>query len=201
MTIRFPLLAAALGAASLAGPAHAQSDAEFLFLSPMGEPFRGTREAPPEAAWYDGTDANHDGKLSPAEMVKDAERFFKLLDMDASGEIDPREMERYELVLVPEVSGGGAAARVHDSQVDGEVLAGGLTGGARYRARGGATSFSYLGMPQPVIAADTNFNRGVSAREFERAAEQRFQLLDLNGDRTIEREELPRPPRRKAAKR
>jgi hypothetical protein len=201
MTIRLPLLAA-LGALSLAGPALAQSDAEFLFLSPMGEPFRGTREAPPEAAWFDGTDANHDGKLSPAEMVKDAERFFKLLDVDANGEIDPREMERYELVLVPEVSGGGAAARGYDSSVEGvDIMAGGPSGSPRYRARGGATSFSYLGMPQPVIAADTNFNRGVSAREFERAAEQRFQLLDLNGDRTIEREELPRPPRRKAARR
>jgi hypothetical protein len=192
MTMRFLLLAALI-----AGTAHAQSAGEFLFLSPMGEPFRGTLAAPPEAAWFDGTDTNHDGKLSATEMTRDAERFFRLLDLDASGEIDPRENERYELQIVPEVS-GLVAARTYDPTVEGQdILKGGAQAPRTYRP-GGAAKFSYFGFPQPVMAADTNFNRGVSAREFERAAEQRFVMLDTNGDRVLERGELPKPPRRKA---
>jgi hypothetical protein len=191
MTIRFLVLATLLAA-----PAYAQSAGELLFLSPMGEPFRGTIEAPPEAAWFDGADSNRDGRLAAVEMARDAERFFKLLDVDASGEIDPRENERYELQIAPEVS-GRVATRAYDSSVEGaDILKGGLQAPRTYRP-GGAALFSYFGFPQPVMAADANFNRGVSAREFERAAEQRFAMLDTNGDRVVERGELPKPPRRK----
>lgn len=190
-TMRF-LLLAALAAA----PAHAQSAGDLLFISPMGEPFRGTIAAPPEAAWFDGADTNHDGKLSLAEITGDAARFFRLLDVDASGEIDPQENERYELHVVPEVS-GRTAPRVYDPSIEGQdVLRGGAQPPITYRA-GGASRFSYFGFAQPVMAADTNFNRGVSAREFERAAEQRFAMLDTDGNRLVERGELPKPPRRK----
>jgi hypothetical protein len=35
-------------------------------------------------------------------------------------------------------------------------------------------------IPEPVMSADGDFNRGVSLEEFRRAATKRFQLLDLN---------------------
>ncbi|MDB5710054.1 MAG: hypothetical protein JWL96_2124 [Sphingomonas bacterium] len=56
----------------------------------------------------------------------------------------------------------------------------------------GAARFSYLDFPEPVIAADTNFNRGISPDEFAQAAARRFALLDKNGDGTLTRSELPR---------
>ena len=65
-------------------------------------------------------------------------------------------------------------------------------GGAPERqGRQGAGRYSYLDYPQPVIVADRNFNRGVDSAEFARAADERFALLDRNGDGRIERGELP----------
>ena len=56
----------------------------------------------------------------------------------------------------------------------------------------GAARFSYLDFPEPVIAADANFNRGISPDEFAQAAARRFALLDKNGDGVLTRGELPR---------
>jgi Ca2+-binding EF-hand superfamily protein len=42
-------------------------------------------------------------------------------------------------------------------------------------------SSSLLNIPEPVMSADSNFNRGVSADEFRRSALSRFKLLDVNG--------------------
>jgi hypothetical protein len=64
-----------------------------LFASPMGEPFRGPDG---EARWFAGTDTDGDGRLTVAEMVADAARFFALLDVARDGEIDPDDIERYE---------------------------------------------------------------------------------------------------------
>jgi Ca2+-binding EF-hand superfamily protein len=40
---------------------------------------------------------------------------------------------------------------------------------------------SLLNIPEPVVSADTDFNRGVSADEFRTTALKRFRLLDVNG--------------------
>lgn len=79
-----------------------------LFISPMGEPFRGRPDAPaPHDQWFDGADTDHDGALTNAEMQADAARFFKLLDQRGDGEIDPDDVERYETILAPEIRVGG----------------------------------------------------------------------------------------------
>lgn len=57
-----------------------------LFISPMGEPFRGED---PIGAWFAGADANHDGVVTEAEFIADADRVFLLLDREHDGEIDP----------------------------------------------------------------------------------------------------------------
>jgi hypothetical protein len=75
-----------------------------LFISPMGEPFRGPD---PIGAWFDGVDANHDGALTLAEFTADADRFFLRLDRGHDGEIDPDDIDYYETVLAPEVRAGG----------------------------------------------------------------------------------------------
>ena len=53
-------------------------------------------------------------------------------------------------------------------------------------------------LPEPVVAADTDFNRGVSLDEFRRAAVKRFQALDVErrGQLTIAALESLRPPPR-----
>lgn len=187
----------------LAGTAQAHAQSERLFISPMGEPFRGGEDTSPETAWFKGVDANADGKLTPEEMTIDAERFFKLLDLDSNGEIDPTEMQRYETMILPEVGMGSGGTMPRDPARDGpdSFATGAQPSPQRRYAAGGAARFSYIAIPQPVLAADTNFNRGVSAQEFGQAARRRFKLLDADSDGILVASELPRPPQSKARKR
>jgi Ca2+-binding EF-hand superfamily protein len=189
-----------------------------LFISPMGQPFRGERgSGDPQDVWFDNADTNHDGGLSRAEFATDAARFFKILDRGHDGEIDPDDITYYETVLAPEIRvGGGGAARIAKrvGLPGGGHRGGGGPGGGGHGNGGrhgggesgggqggetrvtydkqGASRFSYFDFPEPVTVADSNFNRGVDPGEFEHAADTRFALLDRNGDGRIDRRELPR---------
>lgn len=142
------------------------------FISPMGEPFHAAG-FDGLAAWFQQADSNRDGSLLVDEVRKDAERFFVTLDRNHDGEIDPDEVERYENVVAPEIridSGWGAPAADDES-----------SGGGR---------LGVLSIPEPVAAADANLDRGISAQEFQTAAEKRFGLLDLNHDGRLTLAEL-----------
>jgi len=56
--------------------------------------------------------------------------------------------------------------------------------------------YGLFGLPEPVTAADTDFSRGISRNEFEKAAQVRFQALDVDqqGRLTIKGLERMRPP-------
>jgi Ca2+-binding EF-hand superfamily protein len=184
------------------------------FISPMGEPFRGMPDGKePAEAWFAGADKNGDGKITRAEFFADAGRFFKTLDVNHDNEIGPEEIDRYEQEVAPEVqtggfSGGGqrpAGGRGRGGHGGGGHGGGGHRGGGGGEggssaenapgpsepAMQGAARFGYLAIPEPVIAADTDFNRGVSPKEFLAAANQRFDLLDANHDGVITRDDLP----------
>jgi hypothetical protein len=186
--------------------AAAQQSGDLLFVSPMGEPFLGTSVAPPDRAWFDGADANRDGKLSAAEMRNDAARFYKTLDTDRSGEIDPVEIERYEILIANEIAlrDRGGAPEADPTRDGPDSLADAPHGSAPYVGKDGSALFNYFSLPEPVASADANFNRGVSGPEFLTAANQRFAMLDTNHDGMIARDELPPAPRgskRKARRR
>jgi hypothetical protein len=195
--MRAVILGAMIVGGTIAGAA--AQDRPRLFISPMGEPFRG---AAPEDQWFDGADANKDNALTVEEMTADAARFFVTLDMRRDGEIDPQDIERYETQLVPEMHGADVSKRPRGNlkgDGTGPHGGGGFGSGpnqtARYRdlaGKQGAARFGYLDYPQPITVADRNFNRGVDPREFARAAETRFGMLDGNGDGRIEKSELPR---------
>ena len=54
-----------------------------VFISPMGEPFRGgASDAYPLDRWFTRVDANHDGALQWDEFKADAESFFRQIDTD-----------------------------------------------------------------------------------------------------------------------
>ena len=191
-----------------------------MFISPMGEPFR-DRGGDGLADWFNQADQNHDGRLTLVEMQQDAERFFASLDVNHDGEIDPDEITRYENVVAPEISSGphfdmasldgagdaprpGGGDRRHGGG-GGHHRCGG--GGWRHDAGAGvnqgAGRFGLLDLPEPVVAADSDFNRGVSLNEFREAAGQRFLALDLDhhgyltlaGLATIRPEPAPQPNR------
>lgn len=166
------------------------------FISPMGEPFRArTRDEDTLATWFRQADRNHDGMITADEMQRDAERFFATLDSDHNGEIEPEELAHYEYEVAPDIQvmskikrapgdpipvtrgedserrdGNRRSRRERNREENAQLsLGGGLQGGARY---------SLLNIPEPVAAADADFNRGISLAEFRAAAQQRFQLLD-----------------------
>lgn len=185
MRIAFALSLLALPAAALSQPPGGS-----LFLSPMGEPFRGGQ---PVDQWFAAADRDGDGALTPAELRADAARFFTALDSDGDGEIEPAEMARYENEVAPEVQVGlqmrgagigewrGAGSRRRRVPVYDE----GIEGAGRY---------AFLNIPQPVMAADSDMNRGVSRGEFEQAADQRLAMLDSDRDGRLARSELPPLP-------
>jgi Ca2+-binding EF-hand superfamily protein len=174
------------------------------FMSPMGEPVFGRMPGDDGlVAWFDLADRNHDGALTVDEMTADAQRFFETLDTNHDGEIDPDEITRYENVIAPEVrggplpppatlasAGGQQGGRTGDRSGarhgggrghrggGGEGYGGGFDGGGDDEARAGR--YGLLQIPEPVVSADADFNRGVSVQEFRNAAVQRFQLLDVN---------------------
>jgi Ca2+-binding EF-hand superfamily protein len=169
----------------------------------MGEPFH-VREGGGDTLtdWFNQADKNHDGFLTVDEMQTDAARFFAILDTNHDGEIDPDEIDHYETVIAPEVSSGGhleMAALDRSQRGGGGGGRGGHggRGGGGHRDNGsghkdwqgtgvnqqgyqGAERFGLLDLPEPVISADTNFNRGVSLEEFRQAAAHRFAALDIN---------------------
>jgi Ca2+-binding EF-hand superfamily protein len=193
-----PLLLRILASAAAASsPITVTGHAWAPFISPMGEPFR-ARAATDDtlARWFRQADRNGDGVLTADEMRADAERFFATLDSDADGQIDPDELAHYEYEIAPDIQvmsprrrapGEAAPASRRGSALERDAsgrhrerleveqlgLGGALQGAARY---------GLLNMPEPVAAADTDFNRAITLEEFRLAADRRFQLLDTAHD-------------------
>jgi Ca2+-binding EF-hand superfamily protein len=165
------LLLAALGAAQALTPAPAAGHGR-AFISPMGEPFHDAGDG--LTTWFRQADRNHDGFLTMDELRQDAQRFFLVLDANHDGEIDPDEVDHYETVLAPEIRSSSAS-------FSGDSTNDEATGGGR---------LGLLTIPEPVTAADTNLDRGVSSAEFQTAAEKRFRLLDRDGDGRLGMPEL-----------
>lgn len=181
-----------------------------LFISPAGEPFR----APPGAvypvvAWFEGADANHDGALSRDEFVADALRFFSVVDTDRDGVIDGFEVAHYEQAIAPEIVGGAAPGAMRRGPrglgaADGLQDGGGprdddMSPSRRRRSLGanvlqGAALFGLIAEPEPVMAADADFDRRITRDEATKAAKTRFALLDTDKDGLLKLADLPKTP-------
>ncbi len=161
-----------------------------IFLSPMGEPFRARANDPyPSALWFAQADTDHDGKLTLGEMLADANKFFTRLDSDHSGEITPTENRAYEDQIAPEIrSQVGREADPVDVPKQVKRKKGAII------MPEGAGRWSSLPIPQPVISADSDMNRGVTRAEFRAAAAERFARLDTAGHGYLTLATMPKPP-------
>jgi Ca2+-binding EF-hand superfamily protein len=189
------------------------------FISPMGEPIRArTPNEDTLARWFNQVDRNHDGFLMPEEMVADAERYFtEVLDANHDGQIDPDELVHYEWTVAPEIQ---VNSRLRRARVPGEAPPREETqssddehGPGKWRRHGGdddesgsgqrrhgippmdygpqgAARYALLNMPEPVAAADADFNRAITLQEFKQAALDRFQLLDKKHQGRLTLQEL-----------
>ncbi len=141
------------------------------FISPSGEPFRPTPEAPDGfSAWFAQVDAKHNGRIDRDEFRADAARFFKQVDANGDGVIDGFEIAAYESRIAPELG------------VDGPGLAsGGEVGGG---------VVSLLREPEPVSGANLSLDKSISLAQWLAAADRRFDLLDKKHQGYLERDAL-----------
>lgn len=184
------------------------------FISPMGEPFRAhSRDDDTLADWFRQADRNDDGLLTADEMQADAQRFFVTLDTNHDGEIDPDELSHYEYEIAPDIQVMSRTERAPGQpgpvvrQSDDDLLLDQLHGQSHRASNDfasslalggalqGAARYGLLNMPEPVVAADTDFDRAISLGEFRQAAIARFQMLDTahQGRLTLAQLEALRP--------
>ncbi|MEO6433760.1 MAG: hypothetical protein ABIO29_07270 [Sphingomicrobium sp.] len=150
------------------------------FISPMGEPFRAkTTTDDTLRLWIAKADANRDGAVSLAEMLADADRFFTRLDDGGDGALGPDDIIRYEWEIAPDIQIGSPQRRAPGVPAPPKPPE---TARRKFDYKDaplqGAARYALLNFPQPVAAADSNFDRSITRAEFRAAATYRFQLLD-----------------------
>ncbi|OHT20476.1 hypothetical protein [Edaphosphingomonas haloaromaticamans] len=166
-----------------------------LFIAPMGEPFRaGPVDPYPVGLWFAKADGDGDGRLTRAEFLADADRFFAVLDADRDGEIIPDEVIRYERDIAPEIRlyARGPGTGMGNRKIKKKDI-------PAYGAPLGAGRWSLINIPQPVISADEDFNRAITLAEFRSAAQQRFTGLDTANAGALTLAGLPMTPAQAAA--
>jgi len=200
--MRKSILVAAVAMAGMAGLAAAASAQDLrapaktnLFISPCGEPFTAPdKDAYPIVKWFEGADANHDGKLDIDEMRADAQRFFKVLDRNGDGFVDGPEITVYETRMVPEILAPPNAAR--ETGIVRVVMQGGGIQNSpdadSASARQGASFFSLFNEPEPVRSADRNFDYKVSLQEFLAHSDRHFKTLDADNQGYLTLAKLPK---------
>ncbi|HEY3888665.1 MAG TPA: EF-hand domain-containing protein [Caulobacteraceae bacterium] len=180
-----------------------------LFISPSGQPFRAAAGQPyPVAVWFARADKNGDGRVDRAEFRADAEAFFRILDANHDGVIDPFEMQAYENQVVPEILG---AFRVPEGGLGSVGEPPGLSSGHRGARRGlfglgprppddpdavsvasGAAPFELIPDPEPLAAADLALDGHITLAEFMTVTDRRFDRLDKKGLGYLTLADLPK---------
>ena len=188
------------------GPGGGRGHAPNLFISPAGKPYRAADRQPyPVAAWFAAADADHDGRLTREEFRADAAAFFRELDTNHDGVIDGFELQHYEREVAPEINpeigslqfGEGMDLSLGEPR-GGEPRIGKGAKSGREQAGDqrpeGAGIFGLLNEPEPVAAADLNFDSHIGLQEFLTQADSRFTKLDKKNLGYLTLDALPKTP-------
>ncbi|HEX4180360.1 MAG TPA: hypothetical protein VHY32_06185 [Caulobacteraceae bacterium] len=193
-----------------------------VFISPFGQPFRAKNGAPyPVADWFKQADKNADGKLDRAEFLADASFFFDALDVNKQGVLGPFEVQRYERRIAPEILGFRVKVAENQTRRVAGLFGGslwlaqggpggqGITGvlppdaapdsqdGPKIphsidESHNGASPFSFFDQPEPVTAADMEFNGYIKKKNFLKLAGVHFDSLDHKERGYLVLAELPK---------
>lgn len=159
------------------------------------------------ARFFAALDTNHDGEIDPDELTRYETQIAPEVQVGQQMGVGMGGFRRGGEGGWGGGRGGGRGGMGRGGRGSGRARAMEGDGGARRPGNGGfdpglegAGRYSFLNIPEPVISADTNLNRGVSLQEFTAAAGQRFVMLDTNRDGRITRDELPPLPQRRQGK-
>jgi len=196
VALAFPAMLSAAGPKLPPGtPICARPGTVPIFISPMGEPFRGTTGLPyPSAAWFAGADKDKDGALTRDEFVADALRFFEALDTNKDGKLTPDEIGHYEAVVAPETSIYSASPDDFFDRPRREQDRGAMADSRDYGGPMGAGRYAWLNVPEPVSAADQDVDRVVTRDEFATSAASIFERLDVLNRNILRLSDLPHTP-------
>jgi len=184
-----------------------------VFLSPAGKPYRARLGEPyPVTEWFAEANTSHDGKLTREQMRADADAFFRTLDTNHDGVIDGFELQAYEQTVAPEILPRIANLRegegfdpnldLADQRNTERPGTGEGRGGFRMRQPAapkgettqGAAVYSLINQPEPVAAADSDFDGKITRAEFEAAADRHFEILDTKQQGYLTLAGLPKTP-------
>jgi len=178
-------------------------------LSPNAEPLTGGPLGPPRpcaevlASWGQRVGAAHDGTVSRAAFLADAEAQFARMDLDHDGFITADELSDYREPFRPRPPEGGKGDRRGPPPGGG----GGGRGGPGGPGGGGPGGFggppgggggpsgarqTSANTADPVMSADTNLDFRVSRDEFLRQAEAVFDSLDRDHSGRLDAAKLAR---------
>lgn len=160
--------------------------------------------------FFAALDTNHDGEIDPTELTRYETEIAP--EVQVGAQMGERSgARRGGEGGGGRRGGGGGGGGGHGGWGGGRRGGSGQGGGGGEAARGGqngnfeeglegAGRYSFLNIPEPVISADVDLNRGVSRAEFLAAAGRRFVMLDTNHDGRLTRDELPPLPERHSGK-
>ena len=194
---RAVLLPAALALALLAGAGCSGSKpaapVHHAIFSPNGEPLSGGPLGFPKCpaalgGWFDRLDRAHQGTIDRATFLADAERQFKVMDLNHDGILTPEVLLRYrEPYATGVVAERGPAPQGADSDKAGHP--GHMRKPGSGRAVAGTADIS-RDVPDPVMSADTSLRLRVTEPEFLAHAARVFDSLDADRDGRLSRPEV-----------
>jgi hypothetical protein len=161
------------------------------------------------ARFFATLDTNHDGEIDPDELTRYETQVAPEVQVGLQMGAGMSGSRSGEGGWGGRGRGGGRGGRGRGGWGGGGRSPAGGSGEQQQRPRPnggfdpgleGAGRYSFLNIPEPVISADADLNRGVSLKEFIAAAGQRFLLLDTNHDGRLTRDELPPLPQRHQGK-
>jgi hypothetical protein len=205
------LFAVLLGIAVLAGCSSHKGPTPPTF-SPNGEPL-----IPPQwpekcddalDAWFDRLDTGHTGTLTHAQLLADAEKQYKLMDLRHDGKVTAEELSKYRLSVMGghylSVSTPGERSFFGlggDEDRPGDRLGGAFGDGSpdddnprHKRNENNRPVDAYAAMvtdqPDPVMTADTDLDGSVTWDEMRALVAQNFADFDKSHEGVITKSEV-----------
>jgi hypothetical protein len=153
--------------------------------------------------WFDRLDASHTGKVSLAQLMADAERQYRKMDLRHDGKVTAEELSKYRLAhmgghnlsLSTPGQRNAIAGRDPDETAEGNDLERAFDDPNRHRKdtdHRPTDAFAALisDQPDPVMTADTDLDGSVTIEEFRALIAQDFADYDKPHAGFITRDEV-----------